>query len=106
VATWAALPRPRSSRASTTRPASCPTRSAHLQAAHLTGAAQLWHFQRRDGAIADQLIAVADDLRLKHGTEAAVVIIVGRPEHEYHHVLGSIPQALERHAHYPVIVIA
>ena len=79
---------------------------AHLQAAHLTGAARRWHFQRRDGAIADQLIAVADDLRLKHGAEAAVVIIVGRPEHEYHHVLGSVPQALERHAHYPVIVVA
>ena len=28
---------------------------AHLQATHLRGAAQHWHFQRRDGAIADQL---------------------------------------------------
>ena len=26
-------------------------------------------------------------------------------EHGYHHVLGSVPQALERHDHFPVIVI-
>jgi len=78
---------------------------AHQQAAHLRGAAQHWHFQRRDGAIAGQLIAAADELRRRHGP-GAVVIVVGRSEHGYHHVLGSVPQALERHAHYPVIVIA
>jgi hypothetical protein len=37
---------------------------ARLKASHLRAAAQRWHFQRRDGAIADNLIAVADDLRL------------------------------------------
>jgi nucleotide-binding universal stress UspA family protein len=78
---------------------------AHLQATHLRGAAQHWHFQRRNGAIAAQLTAVADDLRRQHGPGASVVIVVGRSEHGYHHVLGSVPQALERHDHYPVIVI-
>jgi nucleotide-binding universal stress UspA family protein len=78
---------------------------ARLQAMHLRGAASRWHFQRRDGAVADQLIAVADDLRRQHGPDASVVIVVGRSEHGYHHVLGSVPQALERHVHYPVIVI-
>jgi hypothetical protein len=78
---------------------------AHLQTPHLWGAAQHWHFQRRDGAIADQLIAVADDLCYQHGPDASVVIVVGRSEHGYHHVLGSVPRALERHNHYPVIVI-
>jgi nucleotide-binding universal stress UspA family protein len=78
---------------------------AHLQATHLRGAAQRWHFQRRDGAIADQLIAAADDLRRQRGPEAPVVIVVGRSEHGYHHVLGSVPQALERHDHFPVLVI-
>jgi nucleotide-binding universal stress UspA family protein len=78
----------------------------HLQATHLRGAAQRWHFQRRDGAIADELIAAADDLRRRRGPGASVVIVVGRSEHGYHHLLGSVPQALERHAHYPVIVIA
>jgi len=79
---------------------------AHLQATQLRGAAQHWHFQRRDGAIAGQLIAAADELRRQHRTDASVVIIVGRSENGYHHLLGSVPQALERHAHYPVIVIA
>jgi hypothetical protein len=78
---------------------------ARLQATHLRGAAQHWHFQRRDGTVADQLIAAADDLCYQHGPDASVVIVVGRSEHGYHHVLGSVPRALERHNHYPVIVI-
>ena len=78
---------------------------AHLQASHLRGAAQHWHFQRRDGAIADQLIAAADDLARRHGPDASVVIVVGRSEHGYHHLLGSVPRTLQRHNHYPVIVI-
>jgi hypothetical protein len=78
---------------------------AHLQASHLRGAAQRWHFQRFTGAIADNLIAAADDLRRQHGPGAAVFLVVGRSEHGYHHVLGSVPSALERHVHYPVIVI-
>jgi nucleotide-binding universal stress UspA family protein len=78
---------------------------AHLRHSRLRGAARHWHFQRRDGAIADQLIAAADDLRRQHGPRARVAIVVGRSEHGYHHVLGSVPQALERRVHYPVIVI-
>ena len=78
---------------------------ARLQASHLRAAAQRWHFQRRDGAIADNLIAVADDLHYQHGPDAEVFLVVGRSEHGYHHVLGSVPAALERHVHYPVIVI-
>jgi nucleotide-binding universal stress UspA family protein len=78
---------------------------AHLQASHRRAAAQRWHFQRRDGAIADNLVAVADDLHDRHGTDAEVFLVVGRSEHGYHHGLGSVPAALERHVHYPVIVI-
>jgi nucleotide-binding universal stress UspA family protein len=78
---------------------------ARLQASHLRAAAQHWHFQRRDGAIADNLIAAADQLRREHGPDAGVLLVVGRSEHGYHHVLGSVPSALERHVHYPVMVI-
>ena len=78
---------------------------ARLEGSHLRAAAQRWHFQRRDGAIADNLIAVADDLRYRHGPDAEVFLVVGRSEHGYHHVIGSVPAALERHVHYPVIVI-
>ena len=76
-----------------------------LQGSHLRAAAQRWHFQRRDGVIADNLIAAADEVRYGHGPEAEVFLVVGRSEHGYHHVLGSVPAALERHVHYPVIVI-
>jgi nucleotide-binding universal stress UspA family protein len=78
---------------------------ARLQASHLRAAAQRWHFQRRDGAIADNLIAAADDLRYTRGPDAEVFLVVGRSEHGYHHVLGSVPAALERNVHYPVLVI-
>ena len=78
---------------------------ARLQSSHLRAAAQRWHFQRRDGAIADNLIAVADELRYGHGPDAEVFLVVGRSEHGYHQVIGSVPAALERHVHYPVIVI-
>jgi nucleotide-binding universal stress UspA family protein len=78
---------------------------ARLQASHLRAAAQRWHFQRRNGAIADNLVEVADELRRQHGPDAAVFLIVGRSEHGYHHVLGSVPSALERHVHYPVMVV-
>ena len=78
---------------------------AHLQASHLRGAAHRWHFQRRNGAIVDNLIAAADEKRGERGPDAAVILIVGRSEHGYHHDLGSVPSALEWHVHYPVIII-
>jgi nucleotide-binding universal stress UspA family protein len=74
--------------------------------AQLQNTEQRWHFQRRDGAIADELITVANDLRHQHAPPpAAVVIVVGRSGHRYHHVLGSVAQSLQRHNHFPVIVI-
>jgi nucleotide-binding universal stress UspA family protein len=77
----------------------------HLKNMHLRGAAQRWHFQRRNGPIAGNLTAVADELRRQHGPDATVMLVVGRSEHGYHHVLGSVPDALERHVHYPVLII-
>jgi nucleotide-binding universal stress UspA family protein len=71
----------------------------------LARAEQRWHFQRRDGAIADELIAAAKDLRRQHGRDAAVVIVVGRSGHRYHRVAGSVTQALEWHNDFPVIVV-
>jgi nucleotide-binding universal stress UspA family protein len=77
----------------------------HLQSASPGGAAQNWHFQRRDGGAAEQLLAAADELSQEHGDQARVVIIVGRPERAIHHLAGSVPHALERHDGYPVIVV-
>jgi hypothetical protein len=78
---------------------------AHLQGSHLRGAAQRWHFQRRTGEVADNLIAVADELRCQHGPDATVTLVVGRSDHGYHHALGQVPSALGQHVHYPLIII-
>ena len=64
-----------------------------------------WRFQRRDGQIAHELIAVADELNRDYGGDAGIVIVVGSAMHTLHHVVGSVPVALVRHAKYPVVVL-
>jgi nucleotide-binding universal stress UspA family protein len=64
-----------------------------------------WRFQRRDGPIAHELIAVADELSGDYGDDAQVVIVVGSALHTLHHVVGSVPVALVRHAKYPIVVV-
>ena len=64
-----------------------------------------WRFRRRDGLIVHELIAVADELSGEYGDDAAVVIVVGSAMHTLHHVVGSVPVALVRHAKYPVVVV-
>jgi len=65
---------------------------------------QRWRFQRRDGPIAHEIIAVADQLSA-YDEDASVVIVVGSAMHTYHHVAGSVPVALVRHAKYPIVVV-
>jgi nucleotide-binding universal stress UspA family protein len=64
-----------------------------------------WRFQRRDGLIAHELIAAADDLSKEYGDDASVVIVVGSAMQKMHHVVGSVPVALVRHAKYAVVVV-
>jgi nucleotide-binding universal stress UspA family protein len=64
-----------------------------------------WRFQRRDGPIAYELIAVADELSRDYRDDSQVVIVVGSAMHTLHHVIGSVPVALVRHAKYPIIVV-
>ena len=64
-----------------------------------------WSFQRRDGPIARELIARAAELSRDYGGDAGVVIVVGSAKHTLHHVVGSVPVALVRHAKYPVVVV-
>jgi nucleotide-binding universal stress UspA family protein len=64
-----------------------------------------WHFHRRDGLIAHELITVADELTREYGDEADIVIVVGSAMHTFHHVVGSVPAALVRHAKYPIVVV-
>jgi hypothetical protein len=64
-----------------------------------------WHFQRRDGLVAHELSAVADELRRQHGRDARIVVIVGGSAHKYHRVFGSVSMSLERDDRFPVLVV-
>jgi nucleotide-binding universal stress UspA family protein len=64
-----------------------------------------WHFQRRDGAVAQELTAVADELHHQHGPEARFAIVVGGSAHKYHRFLGSVSMNLERVDRFPVLVV-
>ncbi len=78
---------------------------AKAVSAYMEGHEQRWRFQRRDGPIAHELLAVADELRRDYGEEATVIIIVGSAVQTYHHVVGSVPVSLVRHAKYPIVVV-
>jgi nucleotide-binding universal stress UspA family protein len=71
----------------------------------LAGGESRWHFQRRDGLIANELIGVADELSRDYGDDAGVIIIVGSAMQTLHHLVGSVPVALVRHARYPALVV-
>ena len=71
----------------------------------LDGVEPRWSLQRRDGGVAHELLAAADQVSRDHGDDHDVVIVVGRAMHAYHHVVGSVPVALVRHAKYPIVVV-
>lgn len=52
----------------------------------------------RRGSAARELAAVAD-------SSSADALVVGAPAHRWHHMAGSIPSWLARHARCPVIVV-
>jgi nucleotide-binding universal stress UspA family protein len=66
---------------------------------------QRWRLERRDGGIAHELIAAAERVSREYGADATVVIVVGAAMQAYHHVVGSVPVALVRHAKYPIVVV-
>ena len=78
---------------------------AEAVGARLDAIDRRWRFQRRDGVVSRELVAAADQLSRDYGEDATVIIVVGRPTHAYHHVVGSVPVALVRHANYPVVVV-
>ncbi len=63
-----------------------------------------WDFGRREGLIAEELIAVASDLH-RARPDATVVIIVGSSSQLTHRVVGSAAVSLVRHSPVPVVVV-
>jgi nucleotide-binding universal stress UspA family protein len=63
-----------------------------------------WQFQRREGLIPDELIAVATGIRDAHLGDT-VVIVVGSSSHAMHRVVGSVAVSLARRSAVPLVVV-
>jgi nucleotide-binding universal stress UspA family protein len=63
-----------------------------------------WEFERRQGLIADQLLAAAKDLRESHPDDT-VSIVVGSSSQALHRMLGSAAVSLARHSPVPVVIV-
>jgi nucleotide-binding universal stress UspA family protein len=63
-----------------------------------------WRFERREGPIAEELIAAATDIRDAHPGDT-VVIAVGSSSHAMHRVVGSVAVSLARRSAVPLVVV-
>jgi nucleotide-binding universal stress UspA family protein len=75
-----------------------------MAAEQLRGREQSWGFQRRQGLIAEELIAAARDLGAAH-PDATVVIVVGSSSLVTHRIVGSAAVSLARHSPVPLVVV-
>jgi nucleotide-binding universal stress UspA family protein len=63
-----------------------------------------WGFERRQGLIAEELIAAANEIRAAH-PHATLVIVVGSSSQVMHRVVGSVAVSLARHSPVPLVVV-
>ena len=70
----------------------------------LRGREERWRFERRQGVITDQLIAVAAQIRDVHPSDN-VVIVVGSSSHAMHRMVGSAAIGLARHSPVPLVIV-
>jgi nucleotide-binding universal stress UspA family protein len=75
-----------------------------MVAGQLRDREQGWDFQRREGLIAEELVAVAKDLGTEH-PHATVVIVVGSSSAVTHRIVGSVAVSLARHSPVPLVVV-
>ena len=73
-------------------------------AEQLRGSGTAWELGRRQGIIADQLIAVAKDIRDAHPGDP-VAIVVGSSSHATRRVVGSVAVGLARHSPVPLVIV-
>ena len=73
-------------------------------AAQLDGSGLDWGFERLQGLIAEELIAMATGLRDARPGQT-VVIVVGSSSHATHRVVGSVTVSLARHSPVPVVIV-
>jgi nucleotide-binding universal stress UspA family protein len=70
----------------------------------LRGREDRWRFERRQGLIADELLAAAAAIRDAHPGDT-VAIVVGSSSQALHRVLGSAAVSLVRRSQMPVVVV-
>ncbi len=75
-----------------------------MAAEQLRDRVQDWGFERRQGLIAEELVAAAKDLGAAN-PHATVVIVVGSSSLVTHRVVGSVAVSLARHSPVPLIVV-
>jgi nucleotide-binding universal stress UspA family protein len=73
-------------------------------AGQLRASGAAWEFERRQGIIADELIAAATAIRDAQPGET-VAIVVGSSSHATHRVVGSVAIGLARHSPVPLIIV-
>jgi nucleotide-binding universal stress UspA family protein len=70
----------------------------------LRGREERWGFERRQGPIADELIAAAAGTRDSHPGDT-VAIVVGSSSHAMHRVIGSVAVVLAHRAPVPIVIV-
>ena len=70
----------------------------------LRGRVEGWGFERRQGLVAEELLAAAKDIGAAH-PDATVVIVVGSSSLVAHRVVGSVAVGLARHSPVPLVVV-
>jgi nucleotide-binding universal stress UspA family protein len=75
-----------------------------MAAEQLRGREERWDFHRRQGLIAEELIAVGRNLGAAHPL-ATVAIVVGSSSLVTHRIVGSVAVSLARHSPVPLVVV-
>jgi nucleotide-binding universal stress UspA family protein len=75
-----------------------------LAGEQLNGREARWGFERRQGAVVDELLAAAQDAGAAH-PDATVVIVVGSSSQATHRIVGAVAVGLARHSPVPLVVV-
>ena len=73
-------------------------------AGQLRGRGTDWQFERRQGVVADKLIAAAVGIRDARPGQN-VVIVIGSSSHATHRMVGSVAVSLARHSPVPLVIV-
>lgn len=73
-------------------------------AVQLRDSGAAWGFERRQGPIAEELVAEATGIR-EASPGQTVVIVVGSSSHATHRMVGSVAVSLARHSPVPLVVV-